>query len=321
MNKSSSTAADELQINPNLALSLRAMLAETIDYAGLFPPAELSLEAALKNHAQYVRSTDAWMLNTFVLPVGKFAAATSYFSSFDSEYPLRISALMGKSETKSDFESKLSEMVGAIRELQSRHGESVSVVQLEIALPPDCDLSLLGALCSVTESLGVRVFCEAPPAIAGKTIALLAQVDTSRSAPLGYKLRTGGVTADAFPDSNEIARALVTAGRDQVPIKFTAGLHHPVRQFRQEVQTKMHGFLNVLGAGILAPEHGWDEATAAIMLDDEEINSFTFDDKTFGWREWKIPTDAIRSRRHFVTSFGSCSFDEPRDDLRDLGLL
>ena len=156
------------------------------------------------------------MLNTFVLPVGKFAAAAPYLSSFDLQHSLRISALGGKSESKSDFEHKLSEIVAAIRELQSRNGEVISVTQLEIALPPDCDLSLLRALCLATEGLGLRIFCEAPPGVAEKTIALLAQVDTSGNAPLGYKLRTGGVTADAFPSSDEIATALVAAGRDHV---------------------------------------------------------------------------------------------------------
>jgi hypothetical protein len=197
----------------------------------------------------------------------------------------------------------------------------VSVVQLEIALPADCDLDLLGALCSATEGVNLRIFCEAPPAIAEKTIALLAQVDTSREAPLGFKLRTGGVIADAFPPSAEIARALVAAGRDHVPIKFTAGLHHPIRQFRDEVKGKMHGFLNVLGAGILAAEHGWDTGTTEKMLNDEQAASFTFNDEEFGWREWKVATPKIRDRRRFVTSFGSCSFDEPREDLRALNLL
>jgi len=65
------------------------------------------------------------------------------------------------------------------------------------------------------------------------------------SLPFGYKLHTGGVKAEAFT-SAQIAKALVLPAEHQVPIKFTAGLHHPLRQWRDEVQTKMHGFLNVL---------------------------------------------------------------------------
>jgi hypothetical protein len=134
-------------------------------------------------------------------------------------------------------------------------------------------------------------------------------------------MRTGGVTADAFPEADDIARALVTAAVHRTPIKFTAGLHHPVRQYREEVQTKMHGFLNVLGAAILAGEHKWDADQTTEMLEDEEISSFQFTDQYFAWRGWKIDLERLGRRRTLVTTFGSCSFDEPRDDLRALGLL
>jgi hypothetical protein len=141
------------------------------------------------------------------------------------------------------------------------------------------------------------------------------------TATFGYKLRTGGVTADAFPTSAQIACALVAAATHQLPIKFTAGLHHPIRQLRDEVKTKMHGFLNVLGAAVLAAEHQWEADQATTMLEDEDPRSFSFTDDFFAWRDWKIDTEHLQSRRKFVKSFGSCSFDKPRDDLRSLDLL
>jgi hypothetical protein len=106
-----------------------------------------------------------------------------------------------------------------------------------------------------------------------------------------------------------------------VPVKFTAGLHHPVRMFHPSVQTKMHGFLNVLGAGVLALEHQWNEPDILRMLDEEDPSSFTFSDDSFAWRDCEIPTEKIPEWRVLVTSLGSCSFDEPRDDLRALKLL
>ena len=90
---------------------------------------------------------------------------------------------------------------------------------------------------------------------------------------------------------------------------------------RDEVNTKMHGFLNVVGAGVLAIEHGWDERQICLMLEDEDANSFHFDKTVFGWRDWKISSAKIEKHRRFITSFGSCSFDEPRQDLRALKLL
>jgi hypothetical protein len=83
----------------------------------------------------------------------------------------------------------------------------------------------------------------------------------------------------------------------------------------------MHGFLNVLGAAVLAAEHQWDANQAVIMVEDEDRESFLFTDDFFAWREWKIDVERLRYRRRFVASFGSCSFDEPRADLRALNLL
>src|SRR5213594_2271000 len=166
------------------------------------------------------------------------------------------------------------------------------------------------------------VLWEGAPDRAEQTAALLAEHNSDEdAATFGYKLRAGGVTVDAFPTSTQIASALVTPATHQLPIKFTAGLHHPIRQFRDEVKTKMHGFLNVLGAAALAAEHRWDAHQTSIMLEDENADSFSFTDDLFAWREWKIDIERLKYRRKFVTSFGSCSFDEPREDLRTLGLL
>jgi len=114
---------------------------------------------------------------------------------------------------------------------------------------------------------------------------------------------------------------LLASSKHHVPIKFTAGLHHPIRQFRDEVKTEMHGFLNVLGAGVLSAEHHWDEAQTIEMLEDQSTRDFEFHDTVFAWREYEVTLDRIKARRKFVTSFGSCSFNDPREDLRALNLL
>jgi hypothetical protein len=300
--------------------SLRALLTRSIDYAGMFPPCSLALEPALQNQARYLRDSDAWMLSTFVLPVAKFSAASAELAQFDRNNPLRISALGTKTDNAAGFREKLSETISAITAFSAQHVDLVSITQLEMPLSPDIDSLLLTDARGVVGDL--TTFWETPINAAERTIALLAEHNAGRDAPgFGYKLRTGGVTADAFPTSSQIARVLVAAARHGVPIKFTAGLHHPIRQFRDEVKTKMHGFLNVLGAAVLAAEHGWDEKQTSAMLEDEDAASFSFDENSFAWREWKIDNSGIEARRQFVTSFGSCSFDEPREDLRVLQLL
>jgi len=302
------------------AASLRALLTHSIDYAGMFPPCNLELESALKKQADYVRSDDAWMLNAFVLAVGQFDAAKQLLSQFDPQRPLRVSALGPRTKNAADFREELEETAASIRSFSVHNVDLVSVVQLEMFLPHDVELAFLKEVRAVIGNL--PTFWEAPPERMERTIALLAELNSDVDKPtFGFKLRTGGVTADAFPTSQEIAKALVTPATHQVPIKFTAGLHHPIRQYRDEVQTKMHGFLNVLGAAVLAAEHKWDAHQTAAMLEDENAESFSFDDEFLAWHEWKIDIKRLKDRRKFVTSFGSCSFDEPREDLRALNFL
>jgi hypothetical protein len=302
------------------ATSLRALLEHSIDYAGMFPPCALELGPALTNHARYVRLPDSWMLNAFVLPVGQFDAARQFLAQFDPAHPLCLSALGPKTENAKAFLDALGETDEAIRSLAAHNVDLVSISQLEMILPGDADSNLLSEARAIVGDL--PAFWEAPAERAERTIALLAEHNSNADHPtFGYKMRTGGVTADAFPTSAQIAPALVAPATHQVPIKFTAGLHHPLRQYREEVQTKMHGFLNVLGAAVLAAEHRWDAAQTAAMLEDEDASSFKFDDEFFAWRDWQIGLQRLKDRRRFVTTFGSCSFDEPREDLRALKLF
>jgi len=302
------------------AASLRALLDGAIDYAGMFPPCALALEPALRSQASYVRSPEAWMLQGFVLPVEQFDAATQFFSEFDSQHPLRVAALGPKSTKPDAFLDGVANAATAIRSFSRYDTDLVSIRHLEMFLPDDVDSASLKDARAILGEL--PVFWEAPPERADQTIELINGHNSDEEVPtFGYKLRTGGVTAGAFPASAQLARSLVKAAAHQLPIKFTAGLHHPIRQFRDEVKTKMHGFLNVLGAAILAAEHHWDTDRAVTMLDDENPLSFSFSDDFFAWCDWKIDTERLQHRRKFVRSFGSCSFDEPCDDLRALNLL
>jgi hypothetical protein len=300
---------------------LRALLGHAIDYAGLFPPANLALEPALKNYAEYIRTPDAWMLGAFILPVAEFAAAVRGLSQFDGTHPLRISALGPKTDSVESFQTSLAAAMESIASFRSMSAGTALIDQFEMPLPGNISAEAFKMIRGSVDS-GLRTFWEAPADSAERAVKLIADNNRSHAANnLGFKLRTGGVTANAFPTSNAIAVALMAAGTHQVPIKFTAGLHHPVRTFHESVHTKMHGFLNVFGAGVLALEHDWTEKQIAEMLDDEDAASFSFTDDSFAWRDWKVAAKRVGIHRELVTSLGSCSFDEPREDLRALNLL
>ena len=54
----------------------------------------------------------------------------------------------------------------------------------------------------------------------------------------------------------------------------------------------------------------------------ESGQAFGFDQTGVGWNECHIPSEELAAaRRSFCLSFGSCSFNEPIDDLGVLGWL
>jgi hypothetical protein len=125
----------------------------------------------------------------------------------------------------------------------------------------------------------------------------------------GYaKIRTAG------PSSESVAEFLCAAAARRLPFKATAGLHHPIR-------TGMHGFLNVF-AGATFAWLGMDPITLMSLLNETDHEAFEFRDAGLRWKDWRASTAAIvQARRDFAHSFGSCSFEEPVDDLRALGLM
>jgi hypothetical protein len=131
----------------------------------------------------------------------------------------------------------------------------------------------------------------------------------------GYaKIRTGGLIAEATPPAGVLADFLCGAAARRLPFKATAGLHHPIR-------SGMHGFLNVFAGAVFA-WLGTDRDALTRLLDETDPQAFEFRDDELRWRDWRATTAEVeRARRDFAHSFGSCSFVEPVDGLRALGLL
>jgi hypothetical protein len=104
------------------------------------------------------------------------------------------------------------------------------------------------------------------------------------------KVRCGGGTVPSVPELAAFIRTCREAG---VPFKATAGLHHPVRTNEE------HGFLNLLAAAAS------DDVEGMLESDDPE----------------RLLSADPRRAREALRSIGSCSFWEPLDDLKALGVL
>src|SRR5205814_236664 len=71
----------------------------------------------------------------------------------------------------------------------------------------------------------------------------------------GFKLRCGGPTAASFPSPEQVANVLVACRDAGIPLKATAGLHHPFRHYDESLKTEVHGFLNLFVASVLTLTH------------------------------------------------------------------
>jgi hypothetical protein len=311
--------------------SVRAFLAGVIDYAGLFPPAKLPLDQAMRNYSDYRAGPDAWMLGRFVIPAARLDELEPHAAMFGQGSPWAFTVLGRGGDTLADFVAGLEADLDDIAAFRERHSGRVIVDTIELRLPSlekaawDFD-DLMAATRSYAASpfpAGLSPFFERPLGADWRSSIVSAVNFADRIRPTGFKLRCGGLEASAVPHPEQVAQANWYAADCGVPVKFTAGLHHPIRHFDRGIQAKMNGFLNVFGAAILArvrrirlPEQQIRE-----MIEDENPSHFGFDERGFGWKQCHALTDEIIAARQFVVSIGSCSFDEPRADLRAMGIL
>jgi hypothetical protein len=291
----------------------RALLAGLVDYAGLFPPAALSMDQAVAEYAAWRRSPEAWMLGRFVLPAGRLVelsrAKGAHLPEPGAGEPWRLSALLG-GDVHGD-----SALVAAFN-ASSAGRAVVDAVELKAGSPEEAEVAL-GAL-----PPGLAAFVEVP--LDGDLEPLLA-VLKARGARA--KARTGGVVPEAIPRPAEVARFIAACAAAGVPWKATAGLHHPVRAEHaltyagDSPRGVMHGFLNVFAAGALARAGATPDDLEAVLRE-QDPSALRFGGDALAWRHLRASVDDVReARRSFATSFGSCSFAEPVAGLRSLGVL
>jgi hypothetical protein len=294
--------------------AIHALLRDSIDYAGLFPPAGLGMSEAVANYASYRTGPHAWALGRFVVPAGRLVeleqAAVGLLPTPDG---WQIAALLGPDPTRE---------LEAIGEFNCRHaaeGAGAAAVDVVEAKADSAEAA---------ERLLARIpgylqpYIEIP--VSGDPAPLATAVGRAGGR---LKVRTGGVTADAFPSATDLARFLRAAVQAGVPFKATAGLHHPLRaEYRLTYEPgsacgTMFGFLNLFLATAFVSA-GMDDATVERLLEERDRPALRFDAGGVEWRGRRIDLETLRrTRESGIVSFGSCSFTEPIGGLQSLGLL
>jgi len=292
--------------------SLRALLIGIVDYAGLFPPSQLPMPQAVANYAAYKKSDYGWMLGRFVVSaarLGEFTESARVFFADDREV-WRLSVLAG---------ADIYETVCQIEDFNRQHAPKVVCDALEVKAETAYQIKEIAA--AVTPSL--KTYFEIP--IEENLVDLIAALAVAGHCA---KIRTGGVTTDAFPPVEKITRFMRVCLAANVPFKATAGLHHPLRAVKpltyapDAPKGTMNGFLNVfLAAAFLHQDY--QPKLINELLKDRRADNFLFTDDGVLWRQEhfisSLHIENLRIRN--AISFGSCSFVEPVEDLREIGLL
>jgi hypothetical protein len=280
---------------------------------------------AVRAYARYLQSDDRWMLGRFVVPAARLdeldAAASALTADGPADMPWRISAIVG---------ANLASDGDAIARFNARSMSSptaparistAKVDTIEIRVGSVDEVARLAARMPLVERLWFEVSLGP---------ALPAILDAIATMQAGAKLRTGGLTEDAIPRSDAVARFLLGCARAGVPYKATAGLHHatrgryPLTYEQGSPSATMHGFLNLFLAGVLAHQLwkqgvGNAEALAAVtaLLDEEHDTAFLWRADSVEWRGFEFSLGEIEQvREQGPRSFGSCSFEEPVATVR-----
>ncbi len=295
------------------------MMSSVIDYAGLYPPAQHDPTTTVDLFTQVHDSGRAWMLGRLVWPAAKLDELSTLSASHapvaqapTTEGAWAISCVCAPAGSAA-FAADL-KAIAAFNARHEREGESAMRID-SIEMRGESVAAIERAVTEVPEELFpyFEIALESDPR--GAVAALVGE-------EAGLKFRTGGTTPEAHPAAGDLARAMVACAAAGVPFKATAGLHRALCHFNHAAGATQFGFLNLLIGSALAWESRIDEGLLTEFLTTSSIDRIDFSNATIGWQGARVTVGEItEARARLVHSFGSCSFDEPWNDLVALELI
>ncbi|WP_203817479.1 hypothetical protein [Paractinoplanes ferrugineus] len=255
------------------------------DDAALFPPGDAPMEVAVPAHRS-LRARFADLVGPFVVAAARLDELMPYA---DEAAPIDVS------------------LIAAAADLTTldRPGVRVRAVEIPaVRTAPDAR----DVLKILDDVLPPEV-----PAYVELSWDALHVVDVLAGTRYRAKLRTGGLRADLFPAPAALADAMAACAARGIAFKCTAGLHQAIRHTDPATGFEHHGFLNVLLAAAALSADG------SALIAEGHLEADYAPGVAAGIRAL-TPERAALARDLFI-SFGTCSVQEPIDDLTTLGLL
>lgn len=293
-----------------------AAFAALVDYAGLFPPASLSMPEAVDAYRTLRAGSHEWVAGRFLCRASNLAdlarVATTTFRSGEAPWEVGVIFDLPPGESAAlciDFQAEMDPVM------------TIAAAEARLSDPTAGGVnSLLDAMLSVAPEVVPFIEVDANVPIPNQ-IDLVASALVERRRVGGAKLRCGGVTKEMFPSTTQVAEFIVSATSRSLPFKATAGLHQPIRHYDENVGIERHGFLNILMAAALA-ESGMDQEGVESVVADTDPDAFAVSAMFASWNGHNVPGSALRRiRQSGFIAYGSCDFDEPIEALAHLGFL
>lgn len=272
----------------------RSLFISLVNDAALFPPAQLTMDAALAGHARHRAAGYADLLGPFLVGVPAVDELVSALAG-GAPVPPAVGLVARPGTPSEDVRAALDVLLAPGRP---------RVVSLDTAWFPGWrNLAVDGLTVSVEVGRERQQEALDDIASAGDFVDVRA------------KFRTGPTPEWAWPDATELADVIIGAGQRYLPLVLTGGLHHVVRgehtvAARAEEQ---HGVLNVLVA-VHASAGGADAQTVRDLLEIREADALA--DIVSGWSS----PDVAAVRAAFA-GYGCCDVTDPIGELTELGLL
>jgi hypothetical protein len=271
-----------------------ALFGQLFDDAAIFPPGNAPMETALTRHLAWRSSPERDFVGQFICASPQWVELVSCLPT-DASIPVSVTVPAGVGAVES-----------AVRAAEEDPRTSLVSVEVPVAFEDS-----LGEVLKVLDAVLPRDtvgFVELPwAAVNGVSCDLLAR---SRHR---LKVRTGGTAAESFPSEELLARMIWRTVRSGLAFKLTAGLHHAVRHRDAVTGFEHHGFLNVIAATAAAREAADVPSIQSVLA--------TQDPGRVADLVRRLDGEAARAVRRQFLSFGTCSIEEPLEDLRNLGLL
>lgn len=271
-------------------LRLPAVFDRFFDDAAVFPPGRAPLDRAVREHAARRSTPLGASVGPLLLTPEHLDEAARFSAETHDSDPIRVGVVVAP--------GGLTDALAVV----DRIHPAIEVTGLELKTADTGLDRVVADAKALTDRFDVHVELSTDR-IRGGAVSLLAGTGVR------LKARTGGLVPEAFPSTDDVATAILSAVDAGTSFKLTAGLHRAIRYTDATTGFVHHGFLNIAVA-TTASLDGADHATLAAVLGEQDGEALAerFDASDTRWRS-------------VFESFGTCSIAEPIETLAELGLV